>query len=211
MSARMAQGAEELPARRRSVGQLLARAASVLWGEVSALSPRLMLVQLLVALLPSLAFARLRAALYRLSGARIGPGSIILGPLRFTWARPAAHKLTLGARSMINVDCLFDLNDRITLGDDVNLGQDCLLITSTHLIGSRERRAGLQGEKPIVIEDGAWLAARVTVLAGVTIGRGAIVAAGSLVRADVPANTLVGGVPARVIRELPEGHASAAG
>jgi maltose O-acetyltransferase len=56
--------------------------------------------------------------------------------------------------------------------------------------------------KPVVIEDDVWLAARVTVLKGVRIGRGAVVAAGAVVTKDVPPCTLVGGVPARIIKQI---------
>ncbi len=56
--------------------------------------------------------------------------------------------------------------------------------------------------KPVVIEDDVWLAARVTVLKGVTIGRGAVVATGAVVTKDVPPRTLVGGIPAKFIRQL---------
>jgi acetyltransferase-like isoleucine patch superfamily enzyme len=55
---------------------------------------------------------------------------------------------------------------------------------------------------PITIEDGVWIASRVTLLPGVTVGTGAVVAAGAVVRRDVPPHTLVGGVPSRVLRDL---------
>jgi acetyltransferase-like isoleucine patch superfamily enzyme len=57
---------------------------------------------------------------------------------------------------------------------------------------------------PIRIEDGVWIGSRVTVLPGVTIGAGAVIAAGAVVNRDVPPDTLVGGVPARVLRHLDE-------
>jgi maltose O-acetyltransferase len=64
------------------------------------------------------------------------------------------------------------------------------------------RRAGDLKAEPVTIGDGAWIGARATILPGVTIGGGAVVAAGSVVTRDLPANVLAGGVPARVIREL---------
>lgn len=69
-------------------------------------------------------------------------------------------------------------------------------------MGSSERRAGAGWAKPIHIEDGCWIGARVTVLGGVRIGRGSVVAAGAVVTRDVPENCLVGGVPARLLRQL---------
>lgn len=90
----------------------------------------------------------------------------------------------------------------VTLGNWVFLGPFVRLITDGHEIGAPGKRAGKNTSLPITVGDGAWIGAGSTVIGGVTIGAGAVVAAGSLVNKDVPANTIVGGVPARVIREL---------
>ena len=73
-----------------------------------------------------------------------------------------------------------------------------MLITSNHL--KDDPYFGVE-DKPITIEDYAWVGSRATVLPGVTIGRGAVVAAGAVVTKDVPAYAVVGGVPAKVIGE----------
>ena len=180
------------------------RAGEVILEEVRHLQPRLLLVQLLVGLLPRLSFARLRAGVYRWAGATIGTGTLIMGRIELSGEAGAARLLRVGARCFINSPCFFDLNASITLGSDVALGHHVVLVTSSHLIGAPDRRAGLLTRAPIVIGDGAWLGAGSTVLPGVTIGRGAIVAAGSVVRTDVAENWLVGGVPARPIKALPD-------
>jgi maltose O-acetyltransferase len=195
-------GPEELPLRRKLLS--VKRMVEVLRGEVVQLHPRLLLVQLLVGLLPRLAFGRLRGGLYRLAGCRIGTGTIILGSLHLGGEADAAQRLSIGQRCFINSHCFFDLNAAITLGQEVSIGHHVVLVTSSHLIGAPVRRAGLLTQAPIRIEDGAWIGASVTVLPGVTVGKGAIVAAGSVVAADVPPNKLVGGVPARLIKALPE-------
>jgi acetyltransferase-like isoleucine patch superfamily enzyme len=105
---------------------------------------------------------------------------------------------------MLNFNCLFDLAEQITIGDGVSFGQEVALITGTHEIGAITKRAGTLSPKPICIENGVWLGARSVVLPGVTVGEGAIVAAGAVVVQDVLPNTIVGGVPARIIRELDE-------
>jgi maltose O-acetyltransferase len=182
----------------------LGRAAAVVSSEVCDLQPRKLFVQLLVRLLPRLSFCRLRAIIYRLAGPTIGEGTLILGAVDLRGEAGAAKRLTIGKRCMINTPCFFDLNAAIVLGDDVNLAHHVVLVTSTHHVGWPDRRAGLLRTAPIHIEDGVWLGANVTVLPGITIGRGSIVAAGSVVTVDVPPNQLVGGMPARLIRTLPE-------
>lgn len=78
-------------------------------------------------------------------------------------------------------------------------------MTAEHVFGRRDVPIRDQGEQvsPTVIEDGVWLAANVVVLAGVRVGRGAVCAAGAVVTRDVAPFTIVGGVPARLIRERP--------
>ena len=88
-------------------------------------------------------------------------------------------------------------------GSNVNIGPFTKLISDSHELGGPSRRAGKFFADPIVVGDGAWIGASVTVLGGVTIGAGAVVAAGAVVTRDVPANALVAGVPAKVIKHLP--------
>lgn len=78
-----------------------------------------------------------------------------------------------------------------------------LILTTSHEIGPQGQRAAALEARPVCIGSGAWLGARCTILPGVTIGAGAIIAAGAVVSRDVPANTMVAGIPARVIKSLP--------
>jgi acetyltransferase-like isoleucine patch superfamily enzyme len=109
--------------------------------------------------------------------------------------------IRVGARVFINQNCTFYSLAEITVGDDVMIGPNVSLITSEHPVAPSQRRAFLLG-KPITIGNGVWIAAGATVIGGVTIGENAVVAAGSVVTRDVPANTLVAGNPARVIRSI---------
>jgi hypothetical protein len=101
----------------------------------------------------------------------------------------------------INQNCTFYSLADITIGDDVLIGPNVSLITSGHPVAPSERRAFLVG-KPITVANGVWIAAGATVIGGVTIGENSVVAAGSVITRDVPANTLVGGNPATVIRSI---------
>lgn len=121
----------------------------------------------------------------------IRPGQRILG-----------HGVIFG-NCFINVGCLFDPGEStITIGEGVSIGPGSMICAVTHEIGTPDRRSGTHVHSPVVIGNGAWLGASVTVLPGVRIGDGAVVAAGSVVTADVADHALVAGVPARVVRTL---------
>jgi maltose O-acetyltransferase len=186
------------------VPRRIARALEVAAGEIAFLRPELILARALVAPLPRLTCGRLRANIYRAAGFQVGPGTLILGTLEMGGQARARDRLRIGARCLLNTPLFLDLNDEIDIRDEVNIGHHTTIVTSTHLMGAAIRRAGLLTTAPVVLEEGCWLGANVTVLPGVTIGRGAMIAAGAVVRTDVPANTVAGGVPARVIKHLPE-------
>lgn len=109
--------------------------------------------------------------------------------------------ISIGRNVFINQNCtLYDLAP-VTIGDDVLIGPNVSLITDGHPIAPSQRQAYVVA-KPIVIERGVWIAAGAVVIGGVTIGENSVVAAGSVVTKDVPANTLVGGNPAQIIRSI---------
>jgi acetyltransferase-like isoleucine patch superfamily enzyme len=97
---------------------------------------------------------------------------------------------------------MIDLGASITIGDQVSVGHQVLLLTTSYEVGLKGRSATVLYARPIVIESGAWVGAGCVILPGVTVGAGAVVAAGSVVTEDVPPNVLVGGVPAKLIRKL---------
>lgn len=90
----------------------------------------------------------------------------------------------------------------ITIGQDVFIGPQVTLICATHPLDYRRRTDGINLGGPITIKDGAWLGAGVIVLPGVTIGTRSVVGAGAVVTKDVPDDTLVAGVPAKVVRAI---------
>lgn len=174
------------------------RLADLLAQETGGLHLRLKLVSLL----PHFAFSRLRTALYRLAGVRIGRRSLVLGAIEFAGPGRIQDRFALGEDCQITAPLYADLCAPIQIGNRVFIGHHVTLITTNHEIGPPSQRCGLWDSAPIVIEDGVWIAAQVTILPGVRIGRGAVIAAGAVVTKDVPPNTLVGGVPAKVIRQL---------
>ena len=110
--------------------------------------------------------------------------------------------IEIGKNVFINSGCCFQDQGGIEIGDDVLIGQQVVLATLNHDLNPNDR-ANMQ-PAPIKICDKVWIGAHATILAGVTIGKGAVVAAGAVVTKDVPENTVVGGVPAKIIKTIKE-------
>ena len=113
----------------------------------------------------------------------------------FGWTR-----VTIGRAVLINSEVFVDAAARVTIGDRVSIGPRAVILTGTHEIGTEDRRAGRDVAAPVTIGAGAWIGAHATILPGVTVGRGAVVAAGALVTEDCVPNGLYVGVPARLVR-----------
>lgn len=95
-----------------------------------------------------------------------------------------------------------DRKGEIRIGNDVRIASHVMMIGANHRFDDVNKPIAKQGveRRPIVIEDDVWIAGRVNIVAGVTVGRGAVVAAGAVVTKDVPPYSVVAGVPARVIK-----------
>lgn len=112
--------------------------------------------------------------------------------------------IAIGSHAYINFDCVMLDNAPITLGDHVWIGPMVGLFATNHALDFEERAHGMCRSKPIVIEDGVWLGGHVTVLGGVTIGKGSVVGAGAVVTHDIPAYSVAVGNPAHVLRAITE-------
>lgn len=110
------------------------------------------------------------------------------------------RNISVGKGVFINTGCHFGDLGGITLGDNVLLGSNVVIATANHDFDPKNRRTAWPA--PVVIGNNVWIGSSVTIVPGVTIGDGAIVAAGAVVTKDVPPNTVVAGVPARVLREV---------
>jgi len=108
--------------------------------------------------------------------------------------------IKLGKNVVINNACCFQDQGGITIGDGSLIGHQVVLATINHDLAPSRR--GDMTFAPIVIGKNVWVGSHATILQGVTVGDGAVVAAGAVVTHDVPENTVVGGVPAKVIKVI---------
>lgn len=138
----------------------------------------------------------IRELFSQLSGKPVNPTLRIFPPLYTDFGK----NIQVGKNVFINGGCHFQDQGGITLGDDCLIDHNVVFATLNHFIEPSER-ASLR-PAPIVLGKNVWVGSSSTILQGVTIGDNAIIAAGSVVTKDVPANAIVGGVPAHIIRYI---------
>lgn len=140
--------------------------------------------------------AEVRALFSRLTGAAVDESFWLLPPFYTDFGK----NIRVGSNVFINHACEFMDRGGITIGDDVLIGPKVNLVTINHPLDPTTRRSTWCA--PIVIGNGAWIGAGASVMPGVTIGENAVVAANAVVTSDVLDDTVVGGIPARVIRRI---------
>ena len=139
---------------------------------------------------------RVRELLAQLTGRPIDPSVTLFPPLHADFGR----NLRIGKRVFLNSGCSFQDQGGVTIGDDCLVGHDVVFASLNHDLDPAKR--GDLHPAPIVVGSNVWIGAKATLLAGVTVGDDAVIAAGAVVTKDVPAGAVVVGVPARVVRNV---------
>ena len=165
------------------------------------------LFALLMAFYKVMIFPQLRVFYLRMLGARIGKNVIIHDVSFFNHYRTGFRGLKIGNHCFIGDDSLIDLADEVVISDSVTIAERVTILTHIN-VGYEDhplQRCFPSDAKPVILEYGSFIGASATILLGVKIGKCAFVAAGSVVNENVPSYSLVGGVPARVIRTINHG------
>lgn len=134
--------------------------------------------------------------LMRKLGHVVGEGTKIVGPVFCT------GKLIIGKNCWIGKNLFVNGNGSVFIEDNCDIAPEVIFQTGGHSIGSSERRAGKGYNRDIIVGRGSWIGARCTILGGVKIGEGCVIAACACVTKDTDANLLIGGVPAKMIKML---------
>lgn len=126
----------------------------------------------------------------------IAESTVVFTPLYINYGKHTK----IGKNVFINFDCVFLDLGGITIEDNVQIAPKVSLLSEGHPTAISDRQSLVPGH--ILIKKNAWIGANATILPGVTVGENSIVAAGAVVSKDVPDNTIVGGIPAKVIKSL---------
>ncbi len=138
----------------------------------------------------------IRNLLSQITGSIIDETTTVFTPLYVNYGK----NTIIGKNVFINFDCVFLDLGGITIEDNVLIAPKVSLLTEGHPVESQNRQSLTVA--PIRVKKNVWIGANATILPGVTIGENAVVAAGSIVNKDVPENTIVGGIPAKIIKTI---------
>lgn len=134
--------------------------------------------------------------LSKIIGSNIDPTTAIFPPFQINYGK----NTKIGKNVFINFDCTFLDLGGITIEDNVMIAPKVSILSEGHPIAANERQTLTTGK--IHIKQNVWIGANATILQGVTIGENSVVAAGAVVSKDVPDNTIVGGIPAKIIKNI---------
>jgi acetyltransferase-like isoleucine patch superfamily enzyme len=180
----------------RAVAEREASTSSA-WPKLVALRAVHFTTNYVISHLPSFGLRRLW---YRhVVGATFGPhAGIHLGCFVWSYAPGQVRRsgFRIGAYTRVNRDCCLDVRGSLDIGANVSISPEVTILTASHAINAPDFHVET---RPVVIEDHVWIGTRATILPGVTLGRGSVVAAGSVVTRDVSALSIVAGVPAREV------------
>lgn len=141
-------------------------------------------------------YFEIKRCLLNLIGFELGSGTKVVGPIECT------GKLKVGNNCWIGKNLRINGNGRVEIGDNCDIAPEVTFQTGGHEIGDSSKRAGKGITCSQCVGDGVWIGGRATIVGNITIGNGSVIAGCACVIKSVAENTLVGGVPARVIRIL---------
>lgn len=146
-------------------------------------------------------FNKIRPSFYRMAGLNIEKRVVITGPLSLR--ADTTNKIFISEGTYFNSETRFGCQE-----SEIRIGRHCLIgprvsfESASHDIIYEEGKGRRVFTKPIVVKDKVWIGAGAIILQGVTIGEGAVIAAGAVVHKDVPDYTVVGGVPAKILKKI---------
>lgn len=149
-------------------------------------------------------FSHARKLFLIMLGAKIGESTIMMDVHFFNWHHRGPSGLLIGKECFIGDQTLIDLYDQVTLEDQVTLAQRVTILTHMN-VGYKNhplQKAFPKISESVILKRGCVIGAGAIILAGITVGERSFIAAGSVVTKSVPSNTLVAGVPAKIIRKI---------
>lgn len=146
-------------------------------------------------------FFALKCFLLRTAGIKIGKNTKIVGPFKIG----KVADVEVGRNCWIGTGFTVHGNGTVRIGNNCDIAPEVSILTGSHELGTKERRAGEGVSYTIEIGNGCWIGARATIMGDTKVGDSSVVAACALVNKEVAVNTMVGGVPAKLIKALENG------